>query len=74
MGCGIYTTEEGGQLIFPWKFYSSDYLFVYAADENNVVCLIHPTPQSEDTLESEILDQDVVDTMVDYMLEEMVLK
>ena len=65
------TTGKYYQLIFPQKLSSVDYLFICASDENNDIVLVQPTPYSEDTLEAEILYEDVVDIVVDYMLEEM---
>ena len=65
------TTVEYYQLIFPQKLSSVDYLFICASDENNDIVLMQPTPYSEDTLEAEILYEDVVDIVVEYMLEEM---
>ena len=32
------------KLDYSQKFYSGDYFFVYASDDNNVVVLIHTTP------------------------------
>ena len=46
-------------------------IFFYDTGDNNVFGLIQPAPDSEDTLEAYIIDEDVVDTMVDYMLESM---
>ena len=59
------------KLYFSQKFYSGDYSFVYASDDNNVVVSIHPTPESEDTPEADIPYEEVVDTMGDDMLDEM---
>ena len=58
----------------PEKLFYGDYLFVYASDENNVVVLIQPTPESADTPEADIPDEEVVHTMGDDMLETMKLK
>ena len=58
-------------LDFSQKFYSGDYLFVYAYYDNNVVVLIHPTPESEDTPKAEIPYEELVGTMGDDMLYEM---
>ena len=58
-------------LDFSQKFYSGYYLFVYASDENNVVILIHTTPESSDTPEDLMPYEEVVDTMGDDMLDEM---
>ena len=51
-------------MIFTQKFFSSDYLFVYDFDDNNVVLLIHTTPESVDTLVYKIPYEEVVDAMV----------
>ena len=59
---------------FTHKFSSGDYLSVYNTGDNNVVGLIHPTPDIEKTLEVYIPDQDVVDTMVADIMEAMELK
>ena len=56
------------------KFYSGDYLFVYASDDNNVVVLIQTTPDTSDTPEADIPYEEVVDTMGDDMLYELELK
>ena len=53
---------------------SSYYYYFYAAHDNNVVGLILTTPDSVDTPESEIPDEDMVDTMGDDMLEAMECK
>ena len=58
-------------MIFPQKLSSGDYLFVYDACDNNVVGFIHPTPDSADTPEAYITDEDVVNTTVDDILEAM---
>ena len=58
-------------LYFSQKFYSGDYLFVYASDDNNAVVLIHPTPESADTPEAEMPYKKVDDTMEDDMMDEM---
>ena len=55
-------------LIFPQKFFSGDYFFVYAAGDNNVVVLIHTTPYRVDTPEADIMDEYVFDTMLDNIL------
>ena len=57
-------------LDFSTKVFFSDYLFLYAYDENNVF-FIHPTTDSSYTPEAEIKYEDVVDNMVDDMLEAM---
>ena len=67
----MYVTREYDHLIFLQKFYPSSYLFVYNSYENNVVGLIHTTPESEDTTESEIQDEGDVDTMRYDMMEAM---
>ena len=67
-------TREDAHLIFTQNFSSGDYLFVYAYGDNNIVGLITPTPDSEDTLEAYIPDEDVVDTMEVDILEAMELK
>ena len=64
-------TIEYEQLILPHKFSSDYYFFVYAARENNVVGLIHTTPDSSDIPEADIPDEDLVDTMGYGMLESM---
>ena len=51
------------------KFSSGDYFCVFASGKNNVVVLINPATESLDKPEYEIKDEDVVDTMGDYMLE-----
>ena len=51
VGCGMSATREYYHLILTHNFPFSHYFFVYAAGENNVVGLIHPTPNNEDTLE-----------------------
>ena len=47
-------TVEDDHLIFTQKFSSGYNLFVYAVGYNNVVGLIHPTPESADTPEAYI--------------------
>ena len=74
VGYGISATGKYCHLIFPHKFSSGYYLFVYAAGYNIVVSLINPTPDSADTPEDYITDEDVVDTMGDDILEAMELK
>ena len=69
VGCVMSTSGEDDHLIFPQKFSSGDYFFVYAADDNNVVVLIQATLESEDKLEDEILGEDVVYTMLDDILD-----
>ena len=56
-------TREYYHLIFPQNFSFGHYFFVYAAGENYVVGLIHPTPYNEDTPEAYVIDDDVVDNM-----------
>ena len=56
---------------FSQKFYFSDYLFVYASDDNNVVVLIQPIPESADTTEADMQYEKVVDTMGYDILDEM---
>ena len=58
-------------LDFSQKFYSSDYLFFYAFDNNNVVVLVQNTTDITDTLEADMPYEEVVDTMVDNILDEM---
>ena len=68
------STGEDDHSFFPQKFSYSDYLFVYTDGNNNVVDLIHTTPDSADTPEACMPDEDVVDIMGDDMLEAMELK
>ena len=49
-------TVEYYHLIFPQKFSYGDYFFFYSVGDNNVVGLIHTTPESEDTPEAVIPD------------------
>ena len=56
VGCGVSATVKYYHLVFPHKFPSGDYLFVYSDGENNFVGLIHPAPYSEDEPESYISD------------------
>ena len=56
---------------FSQKLYLGDYLFVYAFYKNNVVVLIHTTPEIADTPEADIPYKEVVDTMVDDILDEL---
>ena len=58
-------------MVFSQKLFSGNYFFVYASGDNDVVVLIHPNPDSAETLESEITDEEVFDNMGDDMLEEM---
>ena len=66
-----YITQEYYQLIFPHNFSSGDYSFVDATNENNIVGLIHPIQNIEDTPEDGIPYEYLVDTMVDNILEAM---
>ena len=68
------TNAEYDHLIFTQKLSYGDYLFVYADGNNNIFGLIHPTPDSEYTLEVYITDEDVVDTMGDDIMESMEIK
>ena len=70
----MFATGKDKHLIFTQKLFSGDYLFVYDSDDNNVVVLIHPTSESEDTPEAEMPDQEVADTMGDDIMQEMELK
>ena len=70
----MYANIENDQLIFTQKFSSFDYFFFYASGDNNVVSLIQPTPDSEDTLEDYMPDEDVVDKMGYDIIEAMELK
>ena len=63
MGYGMYATGEYSHLIFPQKFFSKDYYFAYASADDNFVGLLQLNPDSVDTTEAEILDEDVVDTI-----------
>ena len=65
------TTGEDGKFICSQKLSYDDYLFFYDDDYNNVVDLINTTPESEDTPQAEISDEDLVDTMLDDMLDDM---
>ena len=56
--------------MFSQNFYSGDYLFVYASDENNIVVLIYTTTYSADTPDADMPYEEVVDTMGDDMLDE----
>ena len=66
--------EQYKHLVFPQKLFVGDYLFFYASDYNTAVVLIQPTPDISDTPEAEMLDEEVVDTMVDGMMEAMECK
>ena len=74
VGCGTFATGKYDQFIFPHKFSSGDYLSIYDDGDNNIVVLIHPTPDSKDTLEAHMPYEDVFDTMRNDMLEEMEYK
>ena len=71
VSCRMSSTGEYDHLIFPHNLSSSDYLFVYAAGENNVVILIQNTPDSADTTDFYMTDEDVVDNMGDDIIETM---
>ena len=58
-------------MIFSQKFFSGDYLFFYASDENDVVVIIKLTLESADKMEDEVPDDEVVGTMGYDMLETM---
>ena len=66
----LYWIKDGNYILLQ-KFYSGDYLFIYAYDDNNVFVLLHPTTDSADTPEAEITNEEVVDTMGDDMLDEI---
>ena len=57
--------------MFTQNFSYGEYLFFYASGENNVVSLIQSNPDSADTPEAYITDEDVVNTTVDDILEAM---
>ena len=61
-------------MVLPQKLFSGDYLLVYASDENNVVVFINPNPESADTLEAEMTNEEVDYTMGCDMMEEMEYK
>ena len=65
------TTREYEHLISLKNFSSSDYWSVYADEDNNVFFLTHPTPYSEDTLESDMTYDGVLDTTGYDILETM---
>ena len=69
----MFTTIEDYHLISPQEFSSSDYYYVYADDEDNVVGQLQTTPKSSDILEAEIPDEDVVNIMGDHILDAMYL-
>ena len=54
--------------IFPQNL-SSDGFFVYAAGENNIVGLIHPTIDSGDTPAVYMTGENVVDNIIDDILQ-----
>ena len=68
MGYVISATGEDDRLLFTQRLSSSNYFFVYAAGENNVVGLIQPTPDITYTLEAYITYDDVIDTMLDDIM------
>ena len=70
IGCGMYTRKYE-IFICPHKFSSGDNYFVYDNDDNYVFGLIYITTESADTPDSEILGEDVVDTMGDDIIEAM---
>ena len=51
--------------------FNGDYLFVYDYDDNHVVVLIKTTPDGADTLDFDIEDEELADTMGYDMLEVM---
>ena len=71
MGCSTPSTGEDDHFIFTQKISSHDCLFVYSAGDNNIFGLIQPTQDSVDTSEAYMIDNYVVDTMGDDMLEAM---
>ena len=64
-------TGEDDHLIFPHNLSSVDYLSIYDAGDNNVVGLIHTNPDSADTTEPYMKDEDVVDIMGYYIMDPM---
>ena len=64
-------TTEYDHLIFPQKLSSGNYLCVYSGGHNNVVGLICTYTYNEDTPEDYMKNEDMVDTMVDDIMEEM---
>ena len=69
----MFTTIEDYHLISTQEFSSSDYYYVYADDEDNVVGQLQTTPKSSDILEAEIPDEDVVNIMGDDIMDAMYL-
>ena len=67
-------TGEYDHQIFLQKFSYGDSFFVYDADKDNIVGLIHNTPDSEDKLEAYMTYEDLVDTMGYDILEAMECK
>ena len=65
----MYAIREYYRFIFPNKYYSGDYYFVYASDDNNVVGLLQPTPYISNIPEADIPDEYVVDTMGSDMMD-----
>ena len=53
------------------RLFSGDYFCIYDYDGNNVVVLIQTTPEIVDTSEAKIIDEGVIDTMGEDMLEAM---
>ena len=74
MGCGIYATREYYHLIFPQKFSPGDYSFFYASGDNNVVGLIQLITYNAYTLGGCVLDDYLVYTMGNDIMETMELK
>ena len=72
MWCGMSANREDDHLVFTQKSFSGVYLFFYAAGEN-VVGLIHTTPDIVDIPEYYIPDENVVDNMGDGMMQAMEL-
>ena len=62
-------TGEYDPFVFPHKFSSGDYYFVYAAGENNFVGLLKPTPESSYTSEAKIPYEYMVANVGEDMLE-----
>ena len=46
-------------------------IFVNASDDSNVVVLIHPTSESAYTMEADMPQEEVVDTMGDDIMDEL---
>ena len=70
VGYYVSTTGKDNHFNFPHNFSSGDILVCDTGD-NSFVSLIQINPDSVDTSEAYMLDQGVVDTMVDDMLEAM---